>query len=98
MNVFDDDASVSEPVTPGASSTSIPNMSSKSARIRAFRAMQKVSPEEREKLKTGKARQETWKPIHLLSATEVLSLFRDVVDGLAFLVSIFAIVLRFAQI
>ena len=69
---------------------------SRGARIRAFRAMQHASPEERERLRremsgigmhgSGRNRME-WKPVHLLSADEIKSLFKDVVEGLAFLVS-----------
>ncbi|GJE86683.1 serine/threonine protein kinase-like protein [Phanerochaete sordida] len=63
---------VSTPV-PGASDGPAPsNPLSRSARIRAFRAMQKATPEERERL-----RQEM--------NEEVKSLFMDVVEGLAFL-------------
>lgn len=71
---------------------------SRGARIRAFRAMQHASPEEREKMRRemsgeflGGAKPERlgdWKAVHLLSAEEVKSLFQDVVEGLAFLVSI----------
>lgn len=67
---------------------------SRGARIRAFRAMQRAPPEEREKLRRemssqiGGGRPGTdWKAVHLLSAEEVKSLFQDVVEGLAFLVS-----------
>lgn len=70
---------------------------SRSARIKAFRAFQRAKPEERERMmregygrpdgperkKSGKQ----WTPVHLLSADEVKSLFRDVVEGLGFLVS-----------
>lgn len=35
----------------------------------------------------GAGRKPEWKSVHLLSALEVKSLFRDVVEGLAFLVS-----------
>lgn len=68
---------------------------SRSARIRAFRALQHASPEERERLKreavsaeskTSDKNATNWKAVHLLSAEEVRSLFRDVVEGLAFLV------------
>ena len=65
---------------------------SRGARIRAFRAMQHASPEERERLRrelSGRGQsndQEQMKAVHLLSAEEVKSLFRDVVEGLAFLV------------
>ncbi|RDB27537.1 putative serine/threonine-protein kinase iksA [Hypsizygus marmoreus] len=61
---------------------------SRSARIRAFRAYQRASPEERARMRremelaNAKGR---WKAVHLLSAEEVKSLFQDVVEGLAFL-------------
>ncbi|EFI26761.1 other/IKS protein kinase [Coprinopsis cinerea okayama7 len=67
---------------------------SRSARIRAFRAFQKASPEERERLvREGygasedrrNRRNKQWAPVHLLSADEVKSLFQDVVEGLGFL-------------
>lgn len=72
------------------------NPLSRSARIRAFRAMQHASPEERERLRReavgempANVRQDNdWKAVHLLSAEEVKSIFKDVVEGLAFLVSI----------
>lgn len=69
---------------------------SRGARIRAFRALQHAPPEERERLRRemagmgirGNPRMEAdWKAVHLLSAEEVKSLFQDVVEGLAFLVS-----------
>lgn len=64
-----------------------------SARIRAFRAMKRAPPEERERLRRemeNKTASKTpgrpsWKAVHLLSAEEVQSLFSDVVEGLAFL-------------
>ena len=71
-------------------------MQSRSARIRAFRAYQKATPEERERMtKEGFGRPDLpsqrksgkeWTPVHLLSADEVKSLFQDVVEGLGFLV------------
>lgn len=69
---------------------------SRGARIRAFRAMQSASPEDREKRKqelagniSGSSTCQTdWKAVHLLSAEEVKSLFQDVVEGLSFLVSL----------
>ncbi len=75
-------------------------MYSRSARIRAFRALQRAPPEERERLRremglngngaqaqgAGKAPAD-YKAVHLLSAEEVQGLFSDVVSGLAFLVS-----------
>jgi hypothetical protein len=71
---------------------------SRSARIRAFRAYQRAPPEEKERMRremeettgasaSGAPRTE-WTPVHLLSAQEVKSLFRDVVEGLSFLVII----------
>ncbi|KIM42420.1 hypothetical protein M413DRAFT_444837 [Hebeloma cylindrosporum] len=68
---------------------------SRSARIRAFRAYQRAPPEEKERMRremeeaagssaSGAPRTE-WTPVHLLSAEEVKSLFRDVVEGLSFL-------------
>ncbi|KAI0319145.1 kinase-like domain-containing protein [Amylostereum chailletii] len=67
---------------------------SRSARIRAFRAMKHAPPEERERLRTrlgmnvggsdGRGRG-AWKAVHLFSAEEVLGLFGGVVEGLSFL-------------
>ncbi len=64
---------------------------SRGARIRAFRAMQHASPEERERLQrdlgiSKDLNQGQLKAVHLLSAVEVKSLFQDVVEGLSFLV------------
>lgn len=83
-----------------ASPDADPSAHSRGARIRAFRAMQHAAPEERERLRrqmsgfgvpgNGHSNME-WKPVHLLSAEEVKSLLRDVVEGLAFLVSILQI-------
>ncbi|KAF9226283.1 kinase-like protein [Gyrodon lividus] len=75
------------------SPSSASEVQSPSARIRAFRAMKRAPPEERERLRremeettghqaTGRP---TLKAVHLLSAEEVGSLFSDVVEGLAFL-------------
>jgi hypothetical protein len=72
---------------------------SRSARIRAFRAFQHASPEEKERMRAfglgaagtdgdnpaARTRGE-WTAVHLLSADEVKSLFKDVVEGLRFLV------------
>ena len=73
--------------------TATPDMHSRSARIRAFRAFQKASPEEKERMRreieegNGVRRSgPSGKAVHLLSAEEVESLFSDVVEGLAFLV------------
>ena len=73
---------------------------SRNARIRAFRALQRAPPEERERLRRemglngaspgshgGPKSAAEWKPVHLLSSEEVHNLFEDVVAGLAFLVS-----------
>ena len=78
---------------------------SRSARIRAFRAFQHASPEEKERMRgnwvggaggtdgddSAAARARgggEWTAVHLLSAEEVKSLFKDVVEGLRFLVII----------
>ncbi|TCD62719.1 putative serine/threonine-protein kinase iks1 [Steccherinum ochraceum] len=70
---------------------------SRGARIRAFRAMQHASPEDRARLRrelslsnaAGQSPREnnpgTWLAVHLLSAEEAKALFSDVVSGLAFL-------------
>lgn len=88
------------PTTGSPTSSSPPSFSdgpghSRSARIRAFRAMQHAAPEDKERMrerlgmtatgKDGKGKV-SWKAVHLLSAEEVLGLFRGVVEGLAFLV------------
>ncbi|KAG6334995.1 hypothetical protein ID866_4096 [Astraeus odoratus] len=73
--------------------SSSPPSNSASARIRAFRAMKRAPPEERDRLRRemeeraadGPIRKSSWKAVHLLSAEEVRSLFSDVVEGLAFL-------------
>ena len=84
---------------------------SRSARIRAFRAFQHATPEEKERMRgnwvggtaggggsngdnSGAAGGTRggggeWTAVHLLSADEVKSLFKDVVEGLRFLVLIF---------
>ncbi|TFK28473.1 other/IKS protein kinase [Coprinopsis marcescibilis] len=80
----------SGPSTPSVDSE---NLQSRSARIRAFRAFQRATPQERERmLHEGYGREETkgknkddWAPVHLLSADEVKGLFQDVVEGLGFL-------------
>lgn len=72
---------------------------SRSARIRAFRAFQHASPEEKERMRGNWAfglgaagdnpatsTRGEWTAVHLLSADEVKSLFKDVVEGLRFLV------------
>ncbi|EKM75829.1 hypothetical protein AGABI1DRAFT_45808 [Agaricus bisporus var. burnettii JB137-S8] len=64
-----------------------PDIHSRSARVRAFRAFQRATPEEKERLrrKAPSRRAQSLKAVHLLSAEEVKSLFRDVVEGLNFL-------------
>ena len=73
-------------------------VATRSARICTFRAFQRAPPEERERMRwesggtRGGSRGEqrtTWTAVHLLSAEEVKSLFGDVVEGLAFLMSFF---------
>jgi len=94
------------PALAAAHSPSTPaDLHSRSARIRAFRAYQRAPPEEKEKMKkqmdavfgetSSNRGKEEWTAVHLLSADEVKSLFRDVVEGLAFLVRIFALSWRF---
>lgn len=91
-------ASAGHPTTANENLSADPDPSalSRGARIRAFRAMQHAAPEERERLRRemsglgmrGGRNNVEWKPIHLLSADEVKSLFKDVVEGLAFLVGV----------
>lgn len=67
---------------------------SRATRIRAFRAMQHASPEEKERIRerfgmgsgSGASQKTNWKAVHLLSAEELKGLFSDIVYGLAFLV------------
>lgn len=76
-----------DPQAEATSSAASDGLRSRSARIRAFRSQQLD--------KKGKQPQVHKKPplemkaVHLLSAEEVKSLFSDVTEGLAFLVSIF---------
>lgn len=71
-----------------------PDVQSPSARIRAFRAMKRAPPEDRERLRREMAENSgdgvpgrpSLKAVHLFSAEEVESLFSDVTEGLAFLV------------
>lgn len=76
-----------------SSSSPAPDDPTPSARIRAFRAMKRAPPEERERLRRemedqthSRRNHPSWKAVHLLSAEEALSLFADVTHGLAFLV------------
>ena len=89
---------------------------SRSARIRAFRAFQHASPEEKERMRGdwgfglggaagmdnnnpaaggGAGTRGEWTAVHLLSAEEVKSLFKDVVEGLRILVLYFFILFIF---
>jgi len=62
---------------------------SRSARIRAFRAMQRAAPSEKQALRAKLNNNgHTWTAVHLLSAEEVLSVFGGVAAGLGFLVRI----------
>ncbi|KAF8999164.1 hypothetical protein BDQ17DRAFT_1361457 [Cyathus striatus] len=56
-----------------------PETHSRSARIRAFRAYQRAPPSEKAKLKSQLSNNtQQWTAVHLLSADEVKSLFKDV--------------------
>ncbi|KAJ7637262.1 kinase-like domain-containing protein [Mycena polygramma] len=79
-------------VQPHVDDSPEPDQISRAARIRAFREFQRASPEQRERIREEMARNRargaqpaTWTAVHLLSAEEVISLFRDIVDGLGFL-------------
>lgn len=67
------------------SQTKADNLETRSARIRAFRATQAVPPG-RNGQPTRK-KEGAWRAVHLLSTEEVLSLLKDIVEGLAYLVS-----------
>jgi len=76
-----------------SSSSPAPDDPTPSARIRAFRAMKRAPPEERERLRremeertNSRGNRPSWKAVHLISAEEAQSLFADVTHGLAFLV------------
>ena len=98
---------------------------SRSARIRAFRAFQHATPEEKERMRgnwvgggaagagggtdgdnsaaAAAARRRgggggEWTAVHLLSADEVKSLFKDVVEGLRFLVLTFLFSFFFSSV
>ncbi|KAI0264595.1 kinase-like domain-containing protein, partial [Gloeopeniophorella convolvens] len=65
---------------------STPDIHSRSARIRAFRAMQRAAPEEKSALRTKLGNNgQAWTAVHLLSAEEVLGIFGGVAAGLGFL-------------
>lgn len=84
--------------TPSPTGSPAPDASapySRTARIRAFRAYQRASPAERERLRSelgldavgGVSRSTAnLKAVHLFSADEIKSLFTDITAGLAFLV------------
>jgi hypothetical protein len=62
---------------------------SRSARIRAFRAMQRAAPSEASALRAKLNNNgHAWTAVHLLSAEEVLGIFGGVAAGLGFLVSL----------
>lgn len=63
---------------------------SRSARIRAFRAMQRATPSEKPALRAKLINNDgnSWTAVHLLSAEEVLGIFGGVAAGLGFLVRI----------
>ncbi|KAI9510196.1 kinase-like protein [Russula earlei] len=59
---------------------------SRSARIRAFRAMQRASPDEKPTLRAKLNNNgNTWTAVHMLSAEELLGIFGGVAAGLGFL-------------
>ncbi|KAI0287204.1 kinase-like domain-containing protein [Russula brevipes] len=59
---------------------------SRSARIRAFRAMQRAAPSEKSALRAKLNNNgDTWTAVHLLSPEEVLGIFGGVAAGLGFL-------------
>jgi serine/threonine protein kinase len=59
---------------------------SRSARIRAFRAMQRAAPSEKSALRAKLSNTgHSWTAVHLLSAEEVLGIFGGVAAGLGFL-------------
>jgi hypothetical protein len=60
---------------------------SRSARIRAFRAMQRAAPSEKSALRAKLGNNgHSWMAVHLLSAEELLGIFGGVAAGLGFLV------------
>jgi hypothetical protein len=66
---------------------SSPDIHSRSARIRAFRAMQRAAPSEKSALRAKLSNNgHVWTAVHLLSAEEVLGIFGGVAAGLGFLV------------
>lgn len=74
--------------TDGFSSPVSDGLRSRSARIRAFRSQQQ--DKKQNKPRVSKIPPLSMKAVHLLSAEEVKSLFSDVTEGLAFLVSNFS--------
>jgi hypothetical protein len=66
---------------------SSPDIHSRSARIRAFRAMQHAAPSGKSALRAKLNNNgHAWTAVHLLSAEEVLGIFGGVAAGLGFLV------------
>jgi hypothetical protein len=81
---------VLHPTSPHASADedeSLSDINSRSARIRAFRAMQRASPSEKSSLRAKLNNNgHAWTAVHLLSCEEVLGIFGGVAAGLGFLV------------
>jgi hypothetical protein len=68
---------------------SISDIHSRSARIRAFRAMQRAPPSEKSSLRAKLNNNDhAWTAVHLLSSEEVLGIFGGVAAGLGFLVGL----------
>jgi hypothetical protein len=68
---------------------SLSDIHSRSARIRAFRAMQRASPSEKSSLRAKLNNNgHAWTAVHLLSTEEVLGIFGGVAAGLGFLVGL----------
>ncbi|KAI0284664.1 kinase-like domain-containing protein [Russula aff. rugulosa BPL654] len=80
---------VPHPTSPHASADedeSLSDIHSRSARIRAFRAMQRASPSEKSSLRAKLNNNgHAWTAVHLLSCEEVLGIFGGVAAGLGFL-------------
>jgi len=76
------------------------DLHSRSARIRAFRAMQRAAPSEKQAIraKLNNIDGNTWTAVHLLSAEEVLGIFGGVAAGLGFLVRIIYLPIRLCDV
>lgn len=81
---------VPHPTSPHASADEdepLSDIHSRSARIRAFRAMQRAAPSEKSSLRAKLNNNgHAWTAVHLLSCEEVLGIFGGVAAGLGFLV------------